>query len=107
MGRVAPQYSISCKSDYTRACYLGETTDFYRRAGQHYKGLDDRWTNGVLFQHQQQHHLTQNLEKADLTLEVTSVQGRTIEQQAREGTLILVEETEEVRGIMIMNDQFP
>ena len=87
-------YSITCKpcqEERIRACYVGETSDMFRRAEQHFKGLARHKHDSVLFQHAIQHHPHLTLDRKDYDLEVTRHHSTPISRQAEEGTRIMWE----------------
>ena len=81
----------SCEEIGIKTCYIGETTNLYRRTRQHFEGLRDRRQANVLHQHVSQHHPLQHLGRNDFTLQVTGRQRTAVGRQAEEGVRIMQE----------------
>ena len=74
-----------------KASYIGETTDIFRRVGQHFSGLTNRKQDSVLYQHNLRYHPHQDLDKENFHLEVTRQHGTAISRKAEEGARIMLE----------------
>ena len=84
-----------------RACYVGETTNMFRRAGQHFTGLRKGRKDNVLPQHVSNHHTGTKMEREDFDLDVTRHNLTPISHQTEEGASLVWEISHGQKGNLV------